>query len=316
MTTRTKAARLVDHGAVPVVEEVELAEPNVGEVLVDMCYGSLNPLDTYVIQGAVGGQAALPRTVGVEGVGLRDGRPVVVHGAGLGVIWDGVWAGKVVAPEDALVPVPEGVALEAAAAAAVVGTTAIRATGDVGRVSANDRVLVLGATGGVGQAIISLARSAGAQVWGQTASADKAKAITDLGADPVQAASPDELLQEADEIVPTVVFDALGGGYTVAAVELLTEHGRLVSYGASAGAESTLPIRTVYRKNLTIAGYGGMGESPDRLRGGTELALRALADGSMTIPVHEVRPLHEVGTALATLKSRGGAGKILLDLRG
>jgi NADPH2:quinone reductase len=312
---RTLAARLADIGSAPVVSEIELSAPSNGEALVELHYASLNPLDTYVIAGAIGGPAVRPRTLGVEGAGMHGDQPVVVFGGGLGVVRDGTWSGHVLAPKDALVPVPDGVDLAAAAAAAVVGTTAIRVTGDVGKIDANDRVLVLGAAGGVGQAVCSLCVTAGAQVWGQTGSAGKATAIAALGATPIHAANAAELISAADSVVPTVVLDALGGEFTSAAIELLAEYGRLVSYGASAGPDSTLPIRMVYRKNLTIAGYGGVAEPPNRIRAGTELALLALRDGSMTIPIHEIFPLAKVDTAIQTLTSRGAVGKVILDVR-
>lgn len=315
MTSRTLAARLNDLGRPPQITEVDLPEPGEGEVIVDLHFAALNPLDAYVVQGAVGAQGARPRTLGVEGAGLCEGRPVVVHGGGLGIVRDGTWAERVVAPRDTLVPVPDGVGLTAAASAAVVGTTAIRVVRDLGRVDGNDRVLVLGAGGGVGLAVISLCRTTGARVWGQTASPEKAKAVAAAGAEPVLAADAARLCEAADAVVPTVVFDALGGAFTAAAVELLADNGRLISYGTSADPESTLPLRVFYRKNLALAGYGGVAEPPARIRSGTELALQAMLDGSLIIPVHEVQPLTQVGAALRALTGRRAAGKVLLDVR-
>lgn len=315
MTVRTLVARLTDLDAVPLVAETELREPSDGEVVVDMHYASLNPLDTYVIKGAVGGEAPRPRTLGVEGAGMWDGRPVVVHGSGLGIVRDGTWAGQVVAPQDALVPVPDGVDLRAAAAAAVVGTTAIRVTLDVGRIEEPDRVLVLGAAGGVGQAVCSLVRAAGAQAWGQTGSPDKLDAVAAMGATPLLATTAKELAAAAEPLVPTVVFDALGGAFTGAAVDILAPYGRLVTYGTSVGPDSTLSLRAVYRKNLVIAGYGGVAEPPERIRAGTEMALRALREKDLVIPVHEIYPLDQVGAALDALIGRTARGKILLDVR-
>ncbi|MEW1758364.1 zinc-binding alcohol dehydrogenase family protein [Streptomyces cyaneofuscatus] len=315
MTQRTLAARLTDLGRTPDVVEVDLPEPGEDEVVVDLHFAALNPLDTYVVDGAVGGVAARPRTLGVEGAGLCEGRPVVVHGAGIGIVRDGTWAERVIAPRDALVPVPAGVTLAAAASAAVVGTTAIRVTGDLGRVGGDDRVLVLGAGGGVGLAVISLCRAAGARVWGQTARSEKAKAVTAAGAEAVVAVTSAELADAVEGLAPTVVFDALGGAFTATAVELLAEGGRLISYGTSADPRSSVPMRVLYRKNLTLAGYGGVGEPPARIRAGTELALRAMLDGSLVVPVHEVQPLRGVGAALLALTSRSAAGKVLLDVR-
>lgn len=314
MSERTTAARLVDLHAPPVVTEVDLAEPTDGEVEVELRFAGVNPLDTYVITGAVGGQAPRPRTLGVEGAGFWRGRPVVVHGGGIGVVRDGTWAGRVLAKPDNLVPVPDGVDLAVAAGAAVVGTTAIRVVQDVGRVDGNDRVLVLGAAGGVGQAVCGLAVAAGAQVWGQTASAGKADAVAEAGATPIVAATSKELIEKAEDAVPTVVFDPLGGAFTTASVEVLAEYGRLVSYGTSASVMTTVNMRQIYRKNLVVAGYGGVNEPPIRIRNGIEQALQALRDKEMVIPVHEVFPLADVGAALRALTERQVVGKVVLDV--
>ncbi|MEV6006200.1 zinc-binding alcohol dehydrogenase family protein [Streptomyces sp. NPDC051976] len=315
MTARTLAARLTAFGAAPEVTECALPEPDSGDVLVEMHYASLNPVDTYVIAGAVGAEASLPRTVGVEGAGLCGGRPVVVHGGGLGIVRDGTWSARVIAPADAVVPVPDGLSLTAAATAAVAGATAIRVTRDVGEVGPLDRVLVLGASGGVGQAVVSRCVDEGAQVWAQTADAAKAPGIAALGATPIVAGTAAQLLEEADSVVPTLVFDALGRSFTGAAVELLADHGRLVSYGVSAGPDVTVSMRSVYRKNLRLLGYGGLTASPRERRAGIEAALAALNSRAMTVPIHQIHPLDEVAAALKALSDRAATGKILLDLR-
>ena len=95
-------------------------------------------------------------------------------GEGLGAARDGVWAQAAVVPRLAVVELPEGVAPRAAAAMGIAGLTALNCVRHVAAVTAEDRVVVLGASGGVGSMIVSLARSAGATVWGQTGSAAKA----------------------------------------------------------------------------------------------------------------------------------------------
>ena len=79
---------------------------------------------------------------------------MLVHGEGLGTARDGVWAQAAVVPSEAVTDIPEGVDLGEAAAIGVVGVTAWNVVHKVGQVGSDDRVLVLGASGGVGSAIV------------------------------------------------------------------------------------------------------------------------------------------------------------------
>lgn len=312
---RTRAARLTAHGAPVVVEEVEVPEPGPGEVLVEMVHGGVNPVDRYVALGLVAPETPLPRTLGVEGAGTVDGRRVVLHGHGLASRRDGLWSGYAVVPEAAAVDVPRGVDLLAAAAMGVAGVTAWRAVSELARVTAGDRVLVLGASGGVGSMIVSLARSLGATVWGQTGAEGKAAWVRAHGADHVVVADADGLVRAAAELAPTVVFDPLGGGFTGAAVALLEAHGRLVTFGTSAGTDGTVPLQALYRKGLTVLGYGGLIEPDEVLAQGIAAALRAVEQGRLQVTVDEVLPLDAVNDAFDQLAERRVQGKLVLDLR-
>src|SRR5262249_1009906 len=98
------------------IETVELPEPRDGEVLVDLAFAGVNPIDRYTAEGSVAPDGPLPRTLGFEAAGVLDGRPVVVHGEGLGTARDGVWAQAAVVPRDAVTDVPAGGDLPEAAA--------------------------------------------------------------------------------------------------------------------------------------------------------------------------------------------------------
>jgi NADPH2:quinone reductase len=317
MTTATRAARLHAHGKPLVVEEVDLAAPGDDEVVVEMAYGGVNPVDRYIAEGRMAPDGPLPRTLGMEGAGRveGDGRPVLVQGQGLGTQRDGTWAERMVAPRAALTDIPAGVDLAEAAAMGVAGTTAWRTATDLGRVAADDRVLVLGASGGVGSILVPLCRSLGARVWGQTGNPSKAGFITGLGAEEVVTAAAGELAAAVAPLAPTVVFDPLGDGFTAAAIEALGPFGRLVSFGTSAGPMAEVNMQSVYRKGLTVYGYGGLIEPEDRAAAGKAAALAALAEGRLRVVVAEVVALGRVNDALAALVDRSVTGKIVLDLR-
>jgi NADPH2:quinone reductase len=308
-----RAARLKVHGEPLEVEPVDLAEPGDGEVLVDLAFGGVNPVDRYTAEGRVAPDGPLPRTLGGEASGHLDGRPVLVAGEGLGGRRDGVWAQAAVVPREAVVELQEGVDLRAAGAMGVVGLTAWHVV-HLGQVGPEDRVVVLGASGGVGSAIVSLAKAAGATVWGQTGSEDKEGIVREQGADHVLVGGPDELGEALTEIEPTVVLDPLGGGFAAPVIEALSVRGRFVVYGTSAGAEVTFNLQQLYRKRVSLLGYGGMQLTRDERRSGLQEALAALSRGDLRIRIDDVLPLEQVNEAFGRLVERRARGKLLLDL--
>ena len=116
--------------------------------------------------------------------------------------------------------------------------------------------------------VLSLAAAAGATVWGQTGSEHKAAQIAEQGASRVLVAGQDGLGQPLAEFEPTVVFDPLGDGFVALAIEALVPRGRLISFGVSAGAEVTLNMQLLYRKMISVLGYGGMQLRPEERRAG------------------------------------------------
>jgi NADPH2:quinone reductase len=287
-----RAARLHEHGKPLVIESVDLPEPSEDEVLVELEFGGVNPIDTY------------------------DGRPVMVVSEGLGTGRDGVWAAAAVVPRAAVHELPDGVSARDAAAMGVAGHTAWNVVHELGRVSAEDRVLVLGASGGVGTMIVSLASAAGAIVWGQTGSAAKTEVIERQGAARAIVAGAGELADALDGFVPTVVCDALGDGFAQPVIEALAPGGKLVSFGASAGPEVTLNIRQLYRKGLSLLGYGDRLVTREQRREGMKAVLDALRNGEMKVVIDDVLPLEDAGEAFARLARRGVCGKLLLKLDG
>ena len=314
MSTSAVAARLHQHGDPLRVESVDLLEPGQDEVLVNLAYAAINPVDRYVALGRVAPDSPLPRTLGSEAVGTVDGRPVLVCGHQLGRQRDGLWATAAVVPRGAVSDLPAGVDLKQAAAIGVVGVTAWTVVTRLAGVTAADRVLVLGASGGVGSTAISLVRSIGAQVWGQTEDPKKRAWISARGASRVVVTDSEHLVEEVRALRPTVVLDPLGGQFTAGAITALEPFGRLIIFGTSAGLRGEISIQELYRKELTVLTYSGLIEPPERFAAGVTGALGALADGRLRISVDSVMPLAEVNEALARQANREVLGKLVLDL--
>lgn len=312
---KSMAARLVEPGKPLKVAEFDLPAPGGDEAEVDMLYGGVNPVDRYRAAGTVDADSPVPRTLGAEGAGTFEGRLVVVFGYGVGTTRDGIWATRAIVPRAALIDVPAGVDLKRAAVMGVAGVTAWRTVTELAQVAADDRVLVLGAAGGVGSIIVSLVHRLGAAVWGQSDDPGAVAWLRALGADKVVTADAGRLVGALGEFRPTVVFDPLGDGFTGAAIQALAPRGQLVTFGTSAGPTGTIQLQTLYRSALRILGYGGLRDSDEVLGAALAKALSALADGRLDVAIGKTLPLSRVNEAFDLLAARKVMGKVVLELQ-
>jgi NADPH2:quinone reductase len=160
----TRAARLAEYGKPLEIHDVDLPEPGPDEVVIELLFAGVNPIDRNVAEGRAPTQGPLPRTLGSEGSGRLEGKPVLVFSSVLGAERDGTWAEAVVVPREFVYDVPEGVDTQEVAAMGVAGLTAWNVV-NLAEVGDGDRVLVFGAAGGVGLPVVGLAASTGAKVW-------------------------------------------------------------------------------------------------------------------------------------------------------
>ena len=309
-----RAARLHSIGGTLQLDELPDPQPGPGEKLVDIAYSSVNPLDVWITQGSVGAAAAnLPWTPGTEASGHVDGRPVLVRGGGLGVVRQGTYCDTMAVPEDWLLPVSDELDLAQVAALPVAGITAWLCLHSRAQVGPLDRILILGASGGVGAVATQLAKAVGATVWGQTGSAGKVDGIKANGADNVIVAGADGLEAAVQDFEPTVVLDSLGGPYTDAAVASIANKGRLVVFGTSNDQQVSINLRRLYRKGVSLLGYSGLTDTPEDQRGAITMLLEMMTAGSLRIPIGDVLPLADAAEAHARILERRVEGKLLLS---
>jgi NADPH2:quinone reductase len=311
--TSALAARLVEHGKPLSVEQVELAAPRDDEVLVELRFAGVNPVDRYTAEGRVAPDGPLPRTLGQEATGFLDGAPVLVTGEGLGSTRDGVFATAAVAPRAAVYPLPDGVPLDAAAALGVVGLTTWRLV-ELADVAEGDRVLVLGASGGVGQSVVSYAAAKGAEVWGQTGNRHKADSITQAGAEQAVVTDAAGLLDAVRDFAPTVVIDPLGGDFTSSGLLALQPRGRHVLFGTSAGAQAAIQLQQLYRRQIQLRTYAGLIATRAERREGLARAIEEFAAGRLRVTVGRRVPLTSINHAFAALGDRAVIGKVIVEL--
>jgi NADPH2:quinone reductase len=241
---------------------------------------ALNPLDLSIARGVFyGGHPPLPYIPGCEAVARRaDGTRAYVFGGGRGVARDGFLAQHVGVAPELQAPVPEAVDSATAAAAGIAGIAAWVPVAWRADVRADDRVLVLGATGTVGSIAVQAARARGATVVGA-------------------ARRP-----RGDVIALDAVGDAFGAdGFTVCIDPLwaaAAPGARIVHVGQSAGPEAPLRSADVRGKQLQVLGHSNFGlTAEERNRAYAEL-LGEIAAGRITLEIERF-PLERVAEAWA-----------------
>ncbi len=225
-----------------------------------------------------------------------------------GLSYGGSWAEEVVVREDWIAPIPESVSFTDAAALPTAGLTALRALRLAGA-GLGDRVLVTGASGGVGQLAVQLAAMSGARVTALvgTSSASTAAAI-ELGAYSV-VTDPDELTGRFDAIIESV-----GGSVLGAVLAMLDPRGTLVAFGNSSDQPTTFNVRDLYDSALvTVLGFELFFDPPPF---GQDIArlLDLVEHGKLAPRVVDVLPWTSVAQGLDRLDSRSLGGKLVLTV--
>jgi NADPH:quinone reductase len=301
-----RAAQIAELGGTPTV--VELGEGGPVEVLAV----ALNPLDLAVAAGRFyGGHPELPYVPGAEAVGRSDGARVYMFGEGYGVRRNGFLAERTDFPKASAAPVPDGMDDELAAAAGVVGVAGWAAVAWRARVAGGDRVVVLGATGAVGEVAVQAARLLGAErVVAAGRDPEKLARAAELGADATVRLDEPEVAERLRETAggdgPTVVIDPLWGTPAQAAAEAAAPRARIVNLGQSAGPEATLTSAAVRGKQLAIIGHANVAMTADeRARAYGEI-VEHVAAGRIRIDF-ETFSLDEVAAAWSAQAAGGKA---------
>ncbi len=306
------------HGGPEVLEakEVPDPEPGDGEVMVDVEAVGINFRDVYEREGQGYGSSP-PAVLGVEGAGH-------IADTGERVAWVGVpgsYAERVAARREALVPVPDGVSSEAAAAVLLQGMTAHYLAFDSYPVQEGDWVIVHAAAGGVGLLLTQLVRLRGGRVIATTSTAEKAELARRAGADEV--IDYDAFADRAREISGgegvAAVYDGVGQATFSEGLEALGPTGRMILYGAASGRPEPLELQrlagagSLYVQRPTLATYT---RTPELLRSRAQAVLSLVAEGRLEVRIGERYPLAAARRALEDLEGRRSTGKLVLTPSG
>ena len=307
-----RAAFVEELGRRPALREAGEPEGGHGEVLVEITAAPLNPIDLSIASGRFyAGAPEMPYIPGVEGLGRvlegghldRGARVYVEAGGGRG--GPGSLAERVAVPQGSLVPVPDGPDDALAACFGVAGLAAWLALEWRAGLRAGETVLVLGASGAVGQIAVQAGHLLGAsRVVAAARSREGRERASELGADTTvrlpEDPRPEELAEELRAAAGgdgfDVVVDPLWGPPAVAAAEACAPHARLVQLGQSAGAESTVASATIRGRALSILGHTNFLAPAEVRADAYRRMVEHAAAGSLTVD-HETVALDDVAAA-------------------
>lgn len=329
-----KAAVIHQTGAPDVIqiEELPVPEPGPTQVLVKTGAVAVNPIDTYIRSGTVALPLQFPYIIGcdIAGVVEQCGENVTrfqpgdrVWGSNQGLFGrPGTFAEYAAIEEEWLYPIPAEESDEEAAAGALVGITAHLGLFLHGGLQPGETVFVNGGTGGVGSAVVQMAKAAGAKVIATAGTAEKLRRCEELGADlacDYHAADLDEQIRSFAEPNGGIDlwFETQREPTLERTIGLMAKRGRIILM-AGRDARPDFPLGAFYVNDLRMIGFAMFNASPAEQRHCAEELNRLYAAGQWRPNIGRVLPLAEAAAAHRlqednTLHKQGTlSGKIVL----
>ena len=312
-----KAIQIEEFGGPEVLRHADVPdpEPGEGEAIVEVVRAGVNFADTHAIRDDYLARQSLPLIPGGEIAGQTgDGRRVAA------MLRSGGYAERVAVPEAALVPIPDRVSDEQAAALLLQGLTARSLLRISARVEPGESVVVGAAAGGTGSLAVQLAKRLGAgSVIALASSERKRELALRLGADAAVDSRAEDLtarIVAANDGQPVdVVLEMAGGEVFDACLAALAPFGRLVTFGLASRQPNTVRNADLMRTSRAVVGFWlvHLFRRPAELRAGIAELLEAVAAGALEVVIGGTYPLSEARRALEDIAARRTEGKLLLD---
>ena len=307
------------------LEMTELAMPTPAptEVLVQIDTCGLNFGDLLIIKGTYQEKPPLPYTLGMELAGtitavgadvkdLKVGQRIAAY-SGFGGL-----AEYACIPASICVPIPsEMSAVDAAAFLIAYGTSHV-ALDYKAHLQPGERLLVLGASGGVGLTAVELGKVMGAEVIAVARGAEKLEVCKSAGAHHLINSETDDIREIVKGLGGAdVVYDPVGGDQFKAAMRACNPEARLIPLGFASGDVPQIPANIILVKNLTVLGlyWGGYARlNPSVLTDSFKTLTDWYVEGLIKPHVSNVLPLEQANEALALLRDRKATGKVVVEM--
>lgn len=335
MSSTMKALILSEHGDVDKLHVGEMPIPKAvpGHVVIRVRASSFNYHDVFTVKGMPGIKVPLPVVIGLDMAGeiteVGDnvenwsvGARVLVNPLNkkkglMGEMLDGGMAQYCLVSADQLIAMPEGVTFEEAASLPVAYGTAHRMLVTHNTIKPGDRVVILGASGGVGTGCVTLAKMLGAEVIAAAGSADKADRLKAMGADHVinyrdtdfskwvieKYGKPQRRSYEGGA---DVVINFTGGDTWVPSLKCIKRGGSLLVCGATAGHDPKEDLRYIWSFEIRVIGSNSFYD--DNLAALMEL----IRTKKIAVQIDKVLPLEQAAEGLRMIRDREVLGKIVV----
>jgi NADPH2:quinone reductase len=319
-----KAIQVKQPGGPEAMELVDLPvpQPKANEAVVKLSASGVNFIDVYVREGRY--KALPPFILGQEGAGVVNavGTGVTSVKNGDRVAWSsilGSYAEYAAVPADRLVPIPDGVTDQQAAAAMLQGMTAhylLYATYPLKR---GETALVHAAAGGVGLLLVQMAHNIGARVIATVSTDEKAKLAREAGADEIILYTKSDFEAETKRMTGGkgvgVVYDSVGNTTFEKGLNVLRPRGMMALFGGSSGAVPPLDLMVLAQKGslyVTRPTLGAYIATRDELLARSGAVFGMIESGKLKLRIEHTYPLAEAQQAHRDLEGRKTTGKLLL----
>lgn len=306
------------------LQRLDIPKPGDKQVVVRVATCGLNFGDMLAIKGTYQEKPPLPFTPGMELAGT-------VHAVGAGVAQfcvgqriaaysgqDGLAQYAAVA-EDTCVALPDAMPFTDAAGFLIAYGTSHLALEDKARLRPGERLLVLGASGGVGLTAVELGKLMGAEVIACARGAAKLEICRQLGADHLIDTDTDDIREMVKALGGAdVLYDPIGGDQFKAAFRACKPGARLLPLGFASGQVPQIPANILLVKNMTVFGLyiGGYARlNPKALTDSFETLIGWYVAGKIKPHVSHVLPLRAANEGLDLLRTRKATGKVVIDVQ-
>ncbi|MCG7573653.1 NADPH:quinone oxidoreductase family protein [Phaeobacter sp. CNT1-3] len=316
-----KAFQIQGFDQAPELVDVAMPQPTAGEALIRIHACSLNFADLLMTKGKYQDTPPLPFTLGLEMAGEvvslgpdtdgpAPGTRVAIYAGQGGLAEYGCF------PADRMVPLPDAMSYEDAAAFQIAYGTSHVVLDHRARMQPGETLLVLGAAGGVGLTAVEIGKLMGATVIACARGQDKLEIARAAGADHLIDAKTADIRAEVKALGGAdVVYDPVGGEQWEAAFRACKPEARLIPIGFASGDVPQIPANHVMVKNLTILGlyYGAYRNfAPKVLTDSMTQLFKWYEEGALKPHVSHVLPLERADEALELLRSRKSTGKVVV----
>jgi NADPH:quinone reductase len=307
-----------------VVEELPTPEIGDQQVLLGVKACGVNFPDLLIIENKYQFKPPLPFSPGgeVSGVVKRVGGNVTGLKVGdrvLGAPGFGGFAEEIAIDARNVVPIPDAMPFDVAAAFLFTYGTSHYALKDRGHLKPGETLLVLGAAGGVGLAAVELGKVMGARVIAAASSAEKLAVCREHGADDLIDYSSEDLKERLKALTgghgANVIYDPVGGDFSETAFRGIAWEGRFLVIGFAAGPISKIPLNLVLLKGAQVVGvfWGSFTmREPERHQANIRELMQWYVEGKLKPRVFATYPFTRVAEALGDLAARRVKGKVVL----